>query len=107
MSALKPGHALAFGLVAAAGIFAYAAHNSAGGSRPPKFSTTEAAYGAPDPVAPVQPDIGAGYVTTQHRYPHRCGHEITILIQGGHSVASVPRFREAYWITKPPSELVM
>lgn len=107
MAAVKREHALAFGLIAAAGIFFYAAHNKAGGSRPPRYAYTEAAYGAPDPVEPVTPDIGAGYVTTQHRYPHRCGHEITALIQGGHSAASVPRFREAYWIVKPPSELVL
>jgi hypothetical protein len=110
MPQLRPGHALAFGVAAAAGILFYAAHNASGGSRPPRMqNTTESLYTVPDPVNPVQPDIGAGYVFTQHRYPFRCGHEITTLIQGGHSAASVPKWLadDAYWIVKPPTELVL
>ena len=108
MAELNSKHAIAFGLLAGAGILFYAAHNMSGGSRPPKFAYTEDASLTASPYVPLQPEPELGWRTTQHRFPHRCGHEISTLIERQTSPAGVPRYLpEAYMIEKPPSELVL
>ena len=112
MPTLRKEHALAIGLLAGAGLLFYVAHNMAGGSRPPKYGgqygTTEGSWNIADPIEPNQPNVEWGYRVTPHRFPHRVGHEISTMIEGGHSAASVPRYLpERYWIEKPPSELVL
>jgi len=105
LMAMSREHVLGVAVLAGAGLLVWAGMRQAGGANPPSRATTEGLYTTPDPVTPYQPEPGSGYLFARHRYPERVGHEITCLIQGGHSVASVPRFAEAYLIDRPPSEL--
>jgi len=103
--ALSRDQCILIGTGAVLGIAAFVAVQRSGGVKAPRKTVTEGLFYVPNPVQPVQPAIGLGYRVTPHRYPVRVGHEFTTLIQGGHSVASVPRTRESPWIITPPSEV--
>lgn len=93
--------------LAAAGVALWfaAARRTTGGVKAPAFDETAPAF-APPPGAPVLgPDQHIGGVTfTPHRYPARCGGEISALIHHGHAVLRIPAMTGADWMTRPPSE---
>jgi hypothetical protein len=102
--ALSRDQCIVLGLAAVIGAAGIAAYVRSGGGSAPKSQFTEGLWNTAAPFIPVQPQVGDGYRWTAHKYPNRVGHEITTLIQGGHSVASVPRVRGYEWIVNPPSE---
>ena len=107
---IKPEQLLVALGVAAAAALALGAVRKSGGVPAPAVATTESTQGIPSPVQAVlcMPDEHVGKVVyTKHRYPARCGGELTTVMHYGHSALSVPSVRDGQWIINPPSEVTL
>ena len=79
-----------------------------GGVKVPAAVTEDTPPFVPPPGAPVvtvDQHAGGLVAYTVHRYPVRCGHEITALINHGHGTMFLPHVKDLNWITRPPSEV--
>lgn len=92
--------AVAAGL-AVAGFCAWQAMSRAGGAPVPAF-----AEDANNIIAGHLADVSELHQVTwtRHRYPARCGGEISAVIHGGWSQARIPCAAGSEWMTNPPSE---
>jgi hypothetical protein len=48
-----------------------------------------------------------GVVFVPHRYPQRCGMEVTSVIHHGYSGIRIPEGEDSRWLTSPPSEAMI
>jgi len=108
---IDPGHvAVALGVIGV-GLLAFGAVRKAGGLPIPPSPTTEALIAVTDQRAIpylIRPEIERNTLRyTKHRYPSRCGGELTTAIHYGHSRLAVPDSQDSNWITSPPSEVTI
>lgn len=104
---IKPEHAAVAVLVVAAGGLGWFGVRKAGGLPLPKSPVTEGLAFTSDLSQPnlIRPELApGGAVYTKHRYPDRCGGEVSTVIHFGHSRLAVPNTEDSHWITAPPSE---
>src|SRR5271155_1188512 len=97
----------------AAGVLFYLALMKTGGVQVPATPFTEGLYTTPDQDVPGHSyNDGLGLTSdallyTKHRYPARCGGELSTAIHFGHSRLMVPHERDLNWIVCPPSEVTI
>ena len=58
----------------------------------------------PSSVCVSAAEYDAGVVFSPHRYPQRCGMQVTSVMHHGFSGIRIPQSPDARWLTSPPSE---
>ena len=58
----------------------------------------------PSSVCVSAAEHDAGGVFSPHRYPQRCGMQVTSVMHHGFSGIRIPQSPDARWLTSPPSE---
>jgi len=103
----KPQAAVLAGALVAAVVLLYCALRATGPL--PAWSTQPPAPEGRDDPEPSSVCLSAaehdqGTVFIQHRYPDRCGMQLTSVIHHGYSGIRIPEGPDARWLTSPPSE---
>ena len=60
----------------------------------------------PSSVCVAASEHDMGVVFSPHRYPERCGMQVTSVMHHGFSGIRIPEGADARWMTSPPSEAI-